>query len=162
MIAKLFLVLSFFSFFQIESQNLDDSNIVIDSSISTQLYTKCFENLNQGHEIFMKYPGFESSKFCSLLTCSFLFSYKEADLQIAGEQRLIGIATQLFKEGNPVYLVSGLDSSFEADQKNKNLEDDNQIVYISYSDCISPAFLKRAAKIVNQQTDSLIKQKSLK
>lgn len=141
MIAKLFLILSFLSFFQIESQNLDDSNIVIDTSFSTQLYTKCFENLNQGNEIFMKYPRFESSKFCSLLTCSFLFSYKE---------------------GNPVYLVSGLDSSFEADQKNKNLEDDNHIVYISYSDCISPAFLKRAAKIVNQQTDSLIKQKSLK
>lgn len=162
MIRKLFLVLLFFSFFQIESQNVDTSSIVVNTSISAQLYTKCFENLNQGNEIFLKYPGFQSLKFCSLITCSFLLSYKEADLQIAGEQRLIGITTQLFKEGNPVYLISGLDSSFEADKKNKNLEDDNQIVYISYADCISPSFLRKAAEIVNQKTDSLIKQKSLK
>lgn len=162
MISKLFLVLLFFLSFEIESQNLDASNIVVDTSISAQLYTKCFENLNQGDEIFLKYPGFQSSKFCSLITCSFLLSYKEVDLQIVGEQRLIGIATQLFKEGNPVYLISGLDSSFEAAKKNENLEDDNHIVYISYSDCISPAFLRKASEIVNQQTDSLIKQKSLK
>lgn len=162
MIRKLFLVLLLLSFSQIESQNLDASNIVADTSISAQLYTKCFENLNQGNEIFLKYPGFQSSKFCSLITCSFLLSYKEADLQIAGEQRLIGIATQLFKEGNPVYLISGLDSSFEAAKKNENLEDDNHIVYISYSECISPAFLRKAAEIVNQQTDTLTKQKYFK
>ncbi|KAF2080978.1 hypothetical protein [Flavobacterium sharifuzzamanii] len=145
-----------------ESQNLEDSNTVKDTSISAQLYTKSFENLNQGNEVFIKYPEFKSSTFCSLISCSFLLSYKEADLQIAGEQRLIGIATQLYKEGNPVYLVSGLDSSIEAKKKNENLNDDNHIVYISYGECISPKFLSRAADIINKQTLSLIKQESSK
>jgi len=162
MIRKLFLILSFFSFFHIESQNINDFNTVKDTTISAQLYTKCFENLNQGNQIFAKYPEFKSSTFCSLITCSFLLSYKEIDLQIAGEQRLIGIATQLFKEGNPVYLVSGLDSFFETKKKNENLHDDNQIVYVSYAECTSPDFLRRAAEIVNKQTQSLIKQKTLK
>lgn len=100
--------------------------------------------------------------FCSLITCSFLLSYKETDLQIAGEQRLIGIATQLFKEGNPVYMVSGLDSSFETNKKNENIDDDNHIVYISYAECTSPPFLSKAADIVNKQTLSLIKKECRK
>ena len=162
MIGKLLLLILFFSFFLAESQNQDDSNTVENNSIATQLYTKCFENLNQGKEIFLKYPEFKGSTFCSLITCSFLLSYKETDLQIAGEQRLIGIATQLFKEGNPVYLISGLESGSKEKKKNENLEDDNRIVYIRYAECTSPFFLKRAADIVNQQTLSLIKNESSK
>jgi hypothetical protein len=160
MIRKIFLLLSFFSFFLAESQN--DSNTVVDNSISTQLYTKCFQNLNQGNEIFKKYPTLDSSMFCSLLSCSFLLSYKETDIQMTAEQRLIGITTQLFKEGNPVYLISGLESGSTEKKKNENLEDDNHIVYISYAECTSPFFLKRAADIVNQQTLSLIKNESSK
>ncbi|MHC0445090.1 hypothetical protein ACWA1F_06750 [Flavobacterium sp. 3-218] len=143
-----------------ESQNLDDSSTAEDTSISAQLYTKCFDNLNQGNEILMNY-GFKSSKFCSLINCSFLLSCKEIDLQMAGEQRLIGITTQLFNEGNPVYLFSGMESYLTQQQKNENLKDDNHIVYISYGDCVSPNFLHKAADIVNKQTSSLIK-KSLK
>ncbi len=162
MIKKLSLLVLFFSFFQMKSQNLENSNTTEDTSISAQLYTKCFENLNQGSEIFEKYPILNASIFCSLLNCSFLLSYKETDIQMAGEQRLIGITTQLFKEGNPVYLSSGLDSSITAKKENENLDDDNHIVYISYAECISPEFLRKAADIVNRQTLSLIKKESQK
>ncbi|MDQ6530733.1 hypothetical protein [Flavobacterium sp. LHD-85] len=156
------MILSFFSFFLAESQNQDDSNIIEDNSISTQLYTKCFQNLNQGNEIFKKYPTLDSSMFCTLLHCSFLLAYKETDIQIVAEQRLIGITTQLFKEGNPVYLINGLESGSIEKKKNENLEDDNHIVYISYAECTSSFYLKRAADIVNKQTLSLIKQESSK
>lgn len=162
MIQIFFLILSFFSFFIVESQNKDDAEIVEDTSISNQLYTKCFANLNQGNEIFEKYPTFKSDVFCSLFTCSVLLAYKETDLQIAGEKRLIGIATQLFKEGNPVYLVSGLDSSYNSNKENENLEDENHLVYISYGECLSPIYLIRAADIVNRQTHFLINQSANK
>lgn len=160
---KLFLILALFSFFSIESQNLDESNLVEDTSIAAKLYTKSFVNLNQGNEIFDKFPSSQNVKFySSLLTCSYLLAFKEIDIQNVGEKRLIGIATQLYREGNPVYLIRGLDSSWEAKKKNENLEDDNHIVYISYGDCVNPTHLIKAADIVNKQTLLLIKQSSTK
>ena len=158
MIQKVFFILFFFSFFLAESQNQHDSKIIEDTSIAAQLYTKCFTNLNQENHIFEKYTTFKSGIFCSLITCSVLLAYQETDIQIAGEKRLIGITTQLFNEGNPVYLTSGLDNSFEARKKNENLKDDNNIVYISYGECTSPAYLRKAADIINKQTLSLMKQ----
>nr|WP_294786069.1 hypothetical protein [uncultured Flavobacterium sp.] len=160
MIRKLFFILSFFTFFSVESQNQNDTNTVEDTSIATQLYTKCFVNLNQGSEIFEKYPSFKNAgnTFCSLITCSVLLSYKEIDIQKVAEQRLIGITTQLFKSGNPVYLVSGLDSSFETKKKNEDVDDDNRVVYISYGECVNPFFLHHAAEIVNKQTNFLFSQ----
>lgn len=161
MLEKFFFTIFFLVFFQAESQNTNES-IVIDNSISAQLYTKCFENLNQGNELFEKYPTFQKTTFCSLLSCSYLLAYKEADIQNFAEQMLIGIATQLFKEGNPVYLINGSESATEANKRNENLNDDNHIVYISYAECTSTLFLRNAAAIVNKQTLSLIKQTASK
>ncbi|MBB4804051.1 hypothetical protein HNP37_004131 [Flavobacterium nitrogenifigens] len=161
MLKNILVTVFFFVFFQAQSQNTDES-IVVDNSISTQLYTKCFDNLNQGNELFEKYPTFQKTTFCSLLSCSYLLAYKETDIQRFAEEMLIGITTQLFKEGNPVYLISGLESSTEAIRRNENLNDDNNIVYISYGECTNPIYLSNAAKIVNKQTLFLINQSVIK
>lgn len=158
MIAKLLFILSLFISFQAESQNVDDTEIVENHSIADQLYTKCFENLNQGKEIFDKYPDFKEDRFCKLYECMFLFYLKEPEMKFAAEKRLIEIATRLYQEGTPVYLTMGMDSYLNAENKNKNLEDDNHIVYISYGDCINPSYLIDAAEIVNRQTHSLINE----
>ncbi len=141
-----------------ESQNIGENEIIDDNSLSAQLFTKCFTNLNQGFEIFEKYPALKSKKiqFCSLLECMFLNAYKEDDIKLAAEKRLIGIATQLYNEGTPVYLIMGSDSYLTAKERNKNLEDNNHIVYISYGECINPLYLREAAEIVNKQTYFLI------
>ena len=162
MISKLLFILPLLICFQVESQNIDDTEIVVDHSISTQLYTKCFENLNQGTEIFEKYPTLKSVKFCSLIECMHLYAYPEKDIKFAAEKRLIGIATQLYNVGTPVYLTMGMDSYLYAKEKNQNLEDDNHLVYINYGECTNPKFLVDAAKIVNRQTLSLIKQSNSK
>jgi len=162
MTQKLLYIFLVFICFNANSQNIDNIQIVEENSLSTQLYVKCFENLNQGSEIFEKYPSLKSIKFCTLLDCMFLYSYKEDDIQLAAEKRLIGITTQLYNEGTPVYLTMGLDSYLYAQEKNKNLEDDNHIVYISYGECTNPDFLIKAAKIVNKQTNLLIKQSASK
>lgn len=157
MLKKIYIIIFFLVLFQAESQNTNES-IVVDNSISAQLYTKCFDNLNQGNELFQKYPTFQKTTFCSLLSCSYLLAYEETNIQRFAEQMLIGITTQLFKEGNPVYLISGLESSAEAKKRNENLKDDNHIVYISYAECTSPIYLRNAAEIVNKQTRLLINQ----
>ena len=126
------------------------------NSISMQLYTKCFDNLNQGAAIFEKYPAFKSTTFCSLMNCMVLLSYKEKDIQLAAEERLKEISTQLYKEGNPVCLLMGLDSNLIVEEKNRNLNDDNHLVYINFADCIAPNFLNKGAEIINNQTNLLI------
>lgn len=160
MIKKLFITLVLFISFQAESQNTDEANIIEDNSISTQLYTKCFENLNHGAEIFEKYPALKSMKFCSIITCGYLLNYKEEDIQLAATARLQGIATQLFREGNPIKMVSGMESYIRVQKENENLQDDDHLVYISYGECTSPYYLKQAADIVNLQTALLLKQTS--
>lgn len=143
----------------VKSQSAVGTKEIEDHSISTQLYTKCFENLNQGSELFEKHPAFKDVKLCSLAFCIQLLAYHEKDIQLAAENRLIGIATQLYNEGNPVVLIMGMESYLTAEKRNKNPEDDNRIVYISYGECTNPEFLRRAADIVNNQTIQLIKQK---
>ena len=141
-----------------KSQNVDESIETEDHSISAQLYTKCFENLNQGSEVLENYPAFKAMKPCSLAYCMMLLAYQDKEMQQIGENRLIGIATQLYHEGTPVILIMGMESSLEAQKRNQNLDDEDHIVYISYGECTNPAFRTKAADIVNKQTRTLIYQ----
>ncbi|RZJ54644.1 MAG: hypothetical protein EOO44_04295 [Flavobacterium sp.] len=159
MFKKTVFIFFIFITIQAQAQNSKDS-IYEDHSISTQLFTKCFENLNQGSDIFENYPALKSMKFCSLIECMFLLSYEEQAIQLAAKNRLLGITTQLYKEGNPVYLINGLDSFLTAQEKNKNLDDDNHLVYITFAECTAPKFLRDGAQIVNDQTRLLINQES--
>lgn len=147
--------------FQAKSQNAKDT-IFKDNSISAQLYTKCFKNLNQGAIIFEKYPNFKRSNLCSLSYCMLLLSFRETEIQLAAEDLLRGIAIQLYREGNPVCMISGMDSYTIATNKNENLEDDDHLVYISYAECVSPYFLSRGANVINEQTRRLIVQSKSK
>jgi len=162
MLQKLTILILLILNLKVKSQNTDESLAIEGHSISAQLYTKCFENLNQGSEIFEKHPAFKDAKLCSIAYCMQLLAYPEKDIQLAAESRLIGITTQLYNEGNPVLLIMGFESYLTAKERNENLEDDNHIVYISYGECTNPEFLRRAAVIVNKQTMQLIKRSSLK
>ncbi|MEZ0128640.1 hypothetical protein AB9T88_02075 [Flavobacterium sp. LBUM151] len=159
MLQKFILIVLLSFYFQAKSQTSPENEEIEDNSISNQLYAKCFENLNQGSEILEKYPAFKNTKICSLMYCIVLLHYTEKEIQLIGEQRLQGIATQLFQEGNPVYLISGMDSYSRAENENKNLEDDNHIVYISIAACMISSHEARAQEIVNKQTMLLINKK---
>lgn len=154
---KLILMILFNFGFHVNAQSSSDT-LYKDNSISAKLYTKCFENLNQGSIIFEKYPQFKRKNLCSLMYCMMLLSFPEKDIQLAAEDLLKGIATQLYREGNPVYMISGMESYMEETRKNENIEDDNHLVYISYADCSSPYFLSRAADVINKETSRLLNQ----
>ncbi|MNY53611.1 hypothetical protein D3C86_1893800 [compost metagenome] len=72
--------------------------------------------------------------------------------------RLKGIATQLFREGKPVLLTSGMNSANFNIIKNENLEDDNNIIYVSIADCIVTQAQDKAQGIFNNQTRKLIEE----
>jgi hypothetical protein len=158
MFQKLILIASLCFCVQIQSQNIVENEVTKDYSISDQLFTKCFENINQGAEILKKYPAWKDVKLCSLMYCMELLRYEDKEIQQMGEGRLTGIATQLYHEGTPVILTMGMDSYLEAEKRNQNLDDDDHIVYISYGECINPRYLTQAAEIVNKQTMALINQ----
>ena len=162
MFQKLILILLFSCCFQVKSQNSQNIEEDENNSISNQLYTKCFENLNQGSEILEKYPAFKNAKICSIMYCSALLSYEEEDLKLVAEERMRGIATQLFREGTPVLLITGMESYERAQKNNENLEDDNHIIYISIAACTVSQFEARAREIINKQTKTLINNNSLK
>lgn len=158
MLQKLLLIASICFSVQIQSQNLVEDEGTIDNSIAAQLYTKCFENLNHGVEIIENNPRWKDAKPCSLLYCMMLLGFEDKEAQQIAEGRLVGIATQLYREGTPVILIMGMDSSLEEQKRNENLNDDDHIVYISYGECTNPPFLRKAADIVNKQTRTLIYQ----
>ena len=158
---KKFIFLFLFSFFlAVNSQNRKDDLQTEQIPIGAQLYTKCFDNLNQDSDIFEKYPELQTMKFCSLMECTVLLSSANKEIQTAVENRLRAITKRLYKEGNPVYLISGSDSYSTAMERNENIEDDNKIVYI----CVAADFLRateaKAQQIVNKQTMQLINQKT--
>jgi hypothetical protein len=125
-------------------------------NISFKLYTKSFKNLNHGFELSEKYPVLKKDAFCSILGSITLLAYNEIDFQNIGKARLKGIATQLFQEGNPVYLINGMNSFSNALKENENINDDNKIVYISVGECIIPNYVSIAMKIFNQKTKELL------
>lgn len=144
------------SLFISKSQNIVEKDTL---EIQNKLFTKCFENLNQGLETFQKYPALQKNPFCTILDCLFLLSYQEEDIKRAAENRLRGIATQFFNRGNPVYLTSGMDSYFNTEKANQNIEDENHVIYISIGDCIIPQGHWIGMQVFNEQTKKLIDKK---
>jgi hypothetical protein len=151
---KFNLILIFYSTFVIYGQN----EVALKNDISFELYSKCFPNLNQGSEIFEKYPEMQKFEFCSIFKCVALLAYQEEFIQEIGKARLRGIATQLYREGNPVILISGMDSSAIEIEENKNTKDNDNIVYVSVGECVIPNYVWTAKEVFNKQTRMLIEK----
>ncbi|MBZ4043102.1 hypothetical protein [Flavobacterium hibisci] len=155
MMKKKFLILLLLLGIQVFSQNDDP-----DQKIHHKIYGKCFDNLEQIPETENEIP-LKAISFCSLLECTIGFKYAKdiKNIQNAILKRAIEITTLLYNEGIPVYLISGLDSSYEAEKQNKNITDDNNLVYISVGGCVSTNELQKIKQIINQKTLELINKK---
>lgn len=140
--------------FKVNGQNSDSLPL----DVSDKLYSKCFENLNYGSETIEKYPALKKSGLCSIQDCVLSLAYNEVIVNEIAITRLREIATQLFREGNPVILISGMDSSTTAFKKNENTEDDNKIIYISVGECVIPNYILKAQEVFNKQTKMLIEK----
>ena len=154
---NIFIILFIFFGFQFcsaQNESLDDGNFPL------SLLSRNFEYLNQGSEFFEKYPLLKRTELNSIIGCIYLLNDKEEEIKHVAVARLEGIATQLFNEGTPVILISGMDSTELANQKNENLEDDNHIIYLGIAACLVSEAESKAQKIFNAQTMKLIAQKN--
>lgn len=125
--------------------------------INTEIYGKCFKDLKPIKEI-ENIPSLQNIPICSLFECVALVEYteKEEKIQEAILRRATEITVLLYNEGTPVYLTSGMNSSYKANENNQNLTDDNNLVYISVDECISSQSLQKIKQIVNRETSRLI------
>ncbi|MGO4770068.1 hypothetical protein ACEN2I_00260 [Flavobacterium sp. W22_SRS_FK3] len=157
---KIFLLLFFFSLNQTFCQDINEDS---EQKIQHKIYSKCFESLKAIPEIENHIP-LKIISFCSLLECIMGFEYAkdERTIQEAISKRAIEISVLLYDQGTPIYLTSGMDSSYDADEKNQNLTDDNHLVYISIAECLSSKSLEKIKDIINEQTKKLINKNQTK
>ncbi|WP_157486174.1 hypothetical protein [Flavobacterium sp. Leaf359] len=115
--------------------------------------------LNHGSDLFDEYPLLKGEAWYSITGCICLLYIKEDTVKKVAIERLTGISTQLFNEGKPVLLTYGMDSAYSAMKKNKNVDDDNNIIYLSIADCVISEAESIASDIFNAQTIKLLAQK---
>ena len=135
------------------------TEIEIDNNFPLSLLTRSFENLNHGSELFEQYSILKNKHLYSIIGCIYLLEMEEEEMKKVAIARLKGISTQLFNEKKPVILTYGMDSVGFAMKKNENVEDDNQIVYLSIADCIVRNSEVQAQNAFNNQTRKLVSKK---
>jgi hypothetical protein len=156
---RILLVFLIFCLNQTFCQNQNEDS---EQKIQHKIYSKCFESLKPIPETENHMP-LKIISFCSLFECVMGFEYakEEKTIQEAISKRAIEISVLLYDEGTPVYLTSGLDSSYEAEKENQSITDDNNLVYISVGECTSTSSLQKIKKIINEHTLKLINKKHL-
>jgi hypothetical protein len=132
-------------------------------TISEKIQTYCFESLKPINEI-DSIPAWRSHS-CSILDNLVLLQIKtenksfDEKLNKSVINRLREISNLFYLNKTPIILTSGMDSSFETDKKNQNLEDDNNIIYVSIGECTMPRNWYEAKDVFNSETMKLIKNK---
>lgn len=154
---KTFLIIFLFCLHQAFCQDKSDENL---NKAYIEVFGKCFEDLKTLEET-KDIPALKKISFCSLYQCVSRIQNSEIDKNIeqAILKRATEITTRLYNEGTPIYLIGGSMSWRQADINNQDLTDDNNLIYVSISDCISSNALVKIAKIVNEETSRLINKK---
>ena len=148
----LFIILGIhFSFAQEETK--------VDENFPFSLLVRYFNYLNHGKEELKTYPVLNQPESYCIWGCIFLMESEDETIKKIAIARLKGIATQLFREGKPVLLTSGMNSANFNITKNVNLEDDNNIIYVSIGECTMPRNWYEAKDVFNSETRKLIKNK---
>jgi hypothetical protein len=155
---RTFLIFFLLCFCQVFCQDKSDENY---QKAISEVFGKCFKDLNPIEGTINVIPVNKNVKFCSLYQCVSRIGYtsKNEEIEQAILKRAVQITTLLYNEGTPIFLISGMGSFGEAAEKNQNLNDDNNLVYIDIAECITSESLEKIKNIVNKQTLKLINTK---
>lgn len=130
-------------------------------SIEDGIVNYCFENLSPIRE-FDSLPKWKEEKFCTLLDNLTLLQFEGVNVDFNQKlhksilNRLCEISRGFYDKGNPVVLTSGLDSSYYAIQSNKNIEDEDNVIYVSIGECLIPNSWQKGKEVFNAMTKKLI------
>lgn len=125
-----------------------------------EVFGKCFEGLKPLKETKNR-TKLNKVPFCSLFQCAYFIKYVEDEKTIQESilKRALEISVLLYNQGTPIYLLTGMNSFGTELTENKNLSDDNNLVYIAVAECITSESLEKIKNIVNEQTLKLINKR---
>ena len=155
---KIFLAFLILFLNQVFCQDKTDENF---NKAYVEVFGKCFEDLKPIEGTKEILPSKKNISFCSLYQCVTRIEYAENNKDIGEKilKRAIEITIRLYNAGTPIYLLSGMDSSGTAFAENKNLTDDNNLVYIAVAECITSDSIEKIKDIINNETLKLIHKK---
>lgn len=125
-------------------------------TIQHKYYEYCNENLSklERSEI---YPFFPTEELCSIKKCFRGISYPEINAIIY--KRIVELAKANFEKKIYLCLIEGKGSVELAEKKNENLEDDNNLIYISVDDFIGAKEITKGKELYNSETEKLLNKK---
>lgn len=120
-------------------------------TIQYKYYDYCNENLSKLEpEV---YPFFQTEELCSIKKCFRGISYPEINSIIY--KRIVELAKVNFEKKIYLFLIEGKGSVELAEKKNENLEDDNNLIYISVDDFINAKEITKGKELYNSETEKL-------
>jgi hypothetical protein len=125
-------------------------------TIQYKYYDYCSGNLSklESSEI---YPLFPTEELCSIKKCFRGISYPEINAIIY--KRIVELAKVNFENKIYLYLIEGKGSIEVAEKKNENLDDDNNLIYISVDDFINAKEITKGKELYNSETEKLMNKK---
>lgn len=118
-------------------------------TIQYKYYDYCNENLSK-LERSKVYPFFPTEELCSIKKCFRGISYPEINEIIY--KRIVELAKVNFENKIYLFLIEGKGSIELAEKKNENLEDENNLIYISVDDFIDTKEITIGKELYNSET----------
>ena len=125
-------------------------------TIQYKYYDYCNENLNK-LERSEAYPLFPTEELCSIKKCFRGISYPQINAIIY--KRIVELAKVNFEKKIYLFLIEGKGSVELAEKENENLEDDNNLIYISVDEFINAKEITKGVELYNSETKKLINKK---
>lgn len=125
-------------------------------TIQYKYYEYCNENLSK-LELSEGFPFFSTEELCSIKKCFRGISYPEINEIIY--KRIVELAKLNFEKKIYLYLIEGKGSIEVAEKENENLDDDNNLIYISIDDFINAKEITKGKELYNSETEKLMNTK---
>jgi hypothetical protein len=136
--------------------NISFGQIPPKGTIQYEYYNYCNENLSK-LERSKVYPLYPTEELCSIRKCFRGICYPEINEIIY--KRIVEIAKVNFDKKIYLCLIKGKECIELAEMKNKNLEDDNKLIYIGIDEIYYDEEVSKGVKLYNSETEKLMKIK---
>jgi hypothetical protein len=136
--------------------NISFGQIPPKGTIQYEYYNYCNGNLSK-LERSKVYPLYPTEELCSIRKCFRGICYPEINEIIY--KRIVEIAKVNFDKKIYLCLIKGKECIELAEMKNKNLEDDNKLIYIGIDEIYYEEEVSKGVELYNSETEKLMKIK---
>jgi hypothetical protein len=136
--------------------NISFGQIPPKGTIQYEYYNYCNGNLSK-LERSKVYPLYPTEELCSIRKCFRGICYPEVNEIIY--KRIVEIAKVNFDKKIYLRLIRGKECIELAEMKNKNLEDDDKLIYIGIDEIYHDGEVSKGVELYNSETEKLMKIK---